>query len=75
LRRLATAEHIAKDTLREMSDTLSAGDSALVVAVNPQGSDLEGLLSGAQKAHTAPLAGRARSVPNPDSGRTMERRQ
>ena len=42
--------NIPKDTLREMSDTLEAGDSGLVVvAVNPQGSDLEGLLSGAQK--------------------------
>src|SRR4249920_2079398 len=41
---------IPKDTLREMSDTLEAGDSGLVVvAVNPRGSDLEGLLSGAQK--------------------------
>ena len=33
-----------------MSDTLEAGDSGLVVvAVNPKGSDLKGLLSGAQK--------------------------
>ena len=42
--------NIPKDTLREMSDTLEAGDSGLViVAVNPKGSDLTDLLSGAQK--------------------------
>lgn len=42
--------NIPKDTLREMSDTLEEGDSGLVVvAVNPQGSDLKDLLSGAKK--------------------------
>ena len=42
--------NIPKDKLREMTETLEAGDSGLViVAVNPQGSDLTPMLAGAQK--------------------------
>ena len=41
--------NIPKATLREMTDTLEAGDSGLViVAVNPGGSDLKSMLPGAQ---------------------------
>jgi uncharacterized membrane protein len=44
------SNNIPKDKIREMTDTLDAGDSGLViVAVNPQGSDLAPMLAGAQK--------------------------
>ena len=42
--------NIPKDTIREMTDTLDAGDSGLViVAVNPNGSDIKPMLPDAQK--------------------------
>ena len=42
--------NVPKETIREMTDALEVGDSALViVAVNPEGSDLTPLLAGAQK--------------------------
>ena len=42
--------NVPKETTREMTATLEAGDSGLVVvAVNPKGSDIRPMLSGAQK--------------------------
>ena len=42
--------NVPKETTREMSDVLEAGDSGLVVvAVNPSGNGIEPLLSGAEK--------------------------
>ena len=42
--------NVPKETTREMTATLEAGDSGLVVvAVNPKGSDITPMLSGAQK--------------------------
>ena len=44
------SHNVPKETIREMTDTLEAGDSGLViVAVNPKGSDITPMLPGAQK--------------------------
>ena len=41
--------NIPKDEVRRMSDVLESGDAGLVVvAVNPQGTDIEGLLTNAE---------------------------
>ena len=42
--------NIPKDKLREMTDTLDSGESGLVIiAVNPKGSDLSPMLTGAEE--------------------------
>ena len=42
--------NIPKDKLRQMTDTLDSGESGLVIiAVNPKGSDLGPMLTGAEE--------------------------